>query len=121
MSLDSIGVDAIDYANFVSKTKTWDNKRINALRDLLNINEYPGSKWLVTQIKESLTKEDSVVVEVIPSSCLPKTPPIKIHIFSQTNQAMKSLFENLFEFEHPDSVGVSCTCYSLNCLRFAIA
>ena len=33
VSLDSIGVDAIDYANFVSKTENWNQKRIIALRD----------------------------------------------------------------------------------------
>ncbi len=66
ISLDSIGVDAIDFANFVSKTKNWNQKRVQALRDLLNIEEYPGANWMATQVKGSLVEDDSVVVEAIP-------------------------------------------------------
>lgn len=66
LSLDSIGVDAIDYANFVSKTEIWDQKRIKALRDLLNINEHPGAQWMAIQVKGYLTEDDSVIVETIP-------------------------------------------------------
>lgn len=66
ISLDSIGVDAIDFANFVSKTKNWNQKRVQALRDLLDIEEYPGANWMATQVKGSLVDDDSVVVEAIP-------------------------------------------------------
>lgn len=66
LSLDSIGVDAIDYANFISKTKEWNPKRIQGLRDLLKIREYPESKWMITIVKGYLAKEDSVVVEATP-------------------------------------------------------
>lgn len=66
ISLDSIGVDAIDFANFVSKTKNWNQKRVQALRDLLNIEERPGANWIATQVKGSLVDDDSVVVEAIP-------------------------------------------------------
>lgn len=66
LSLDSIGVDAIDYANFVSKTKEWNPKRVKALRDLLKIENYPGSMWMATRVQGYLTENDSVVVEAIP-------------------------------------------------------
>lgn len=66
LSLDSIGVDAIDYANFVSKTKNWNQKRIKALRNLLNVGEYPNAKWMATRVRGYLTEDDSVVVEAIP-------------------------------------------------------
>lgn len=66
LSLDSIGVDDIDYANFVSKTKDWNDKRVTALRDMLNIADYPGSKWMITQVKGYLTEEDSVIVQAVP-------------------------------------------------------
>lgn len=66
VSLDSIGVDAIDYANFVSKTEEWNRKRIAALRDLLNIKEYPRAQWMATRVQGYLTEDDSVVVEAIP-------------------------------------------------------
>ena len=66
VSLDSIGVDAIDYANFVSKTENWNQKRIIALRDLLNIAEYPNAQWMATRVKGYLTEDDSVVVEAVP-------------------------------------------------------
>lgn len=66
ISLDSIGVDAIDFANFVSKTKNWNQKRVQALRDLVDINEHPEAKWMATQVKGSMVDDDSVVVEAIP-------------------------------------------------------
>ena len=66
VSLDSIGVDAIDYANFVSKTEDWNHKRISALRDLLNIGEYPNARWMATRVNGYLTENDSVIVEAIP-------------------------------------------------------
>lgn len=66
LSLDSIGVDAIDYANFISKTKEWNPKRIKALRDLLDIDEYPESKWMITIVNGYLAEKDSVVVEATP-------------------------------------------------------
>lgn len=66
LSLDSIGVDDIDYANFVSKTEEWNPKRVQALRDMLDVQAYPGSKWMITQVKGYLTEEDSVVVQAIP-------------------------------------------------------
>ncbi|NGP76791.1 hypothetical protein G3570_09115 [Balneolaceae bacterium YR4-1] len=66
VSLDSIGVDAIDYANFVAKTEDWNQKRIAGLRDLLNINEYPDARWMATRVSGYLTEEDSVVVEAVP-------------------------------------------------------
>lgn len=66
ISLDSIGVDAIDYANFVSKTEAWNTKRINGMRDLLQIDQYSNARWMVTQVRGYLAGEDSVVVEGIP-------------------------------------------------------
>lgn len=66
VSLDSIGVDAIDYANFVSKTSEWTPQRIQALRDLLQIDSYPNAKWMATRVKGYLTEDDSVIVEAIP-------------------------------------------------------
>ena len=66
LSLDSIGVDAIDYANFVSKTESWNHRRVQGLRDLLQIEQYPGSAWMATQVQGYLTESDSVVVEAIP-------------------------------------------------------
>lgn len=66
LSLDSINVDAIDYANFVSKTETWNTRRIQGLRDLLQIEDYPGSMWMATQVRGYLTENDSVVVEAVP-------------------------------------------------------
>ena len=59
-------INFIDYANFVSKTKDWNAKRVQALRDMLNVAEYPGSQWMITQVKGYLTEKDSVVVQAIP-------------------------------------------------------
>jgi len=64
--LSEHGIDNIDYANFISKTKEWNDKRIQALRDLFQIETMEGQMWLATRVRGHLTEHDSVVVEAIP-------------------------------------------------------
>lgn len=64
--LQKYGIDEIDYANFISKTQNWDEKRIQGLRDLLKFEEHPGDLWMATRVTGRLTGNDSVVVEIIP-------------------------------------------------------
>lgn len=83
LSLDSIGVDAIDYANFISKTKEWNPKRIKALRDLLDINNYSEAKWMITRVNGYLNQKDSVIVEATPLLLFTEdTTYLNPHIFS---------------------------------------
>ncbi len=68
ISLDAHGIDQIDYANFMSKTKVWDQKRLRALAGMLQAskNISGGKYWLLTRVEGFLTEEDSVVVNAIP-------------------------------------------------------
>lgn len=66
IALDDYGIDQIDYANFVSKTSDWNEKRIQALRFMFDIKNIPDQHWLVTKVDGYLTAQDSVVVEATP-------------------------------------------------------
>ncbi len=77
VSLKQYGIDQIDYANFISKTKDWNPKRIQALRDLLKIDQRPGERWMATQVKGYLTESDSVVIQSIPLFLLSADTTIK--------------------------------------------
>lgn len=66
VALNEYGIDTIDYANFVSKTDDWNPKRVQALRDLLDIQNIGNQKWMITKVEGHLTKNDSVVVNSTP-------------------------------------------------------
>lgn len=66
VALNEYGIDTIDYANFVSKTDDWNPKRVQALRDLLDIENIGNQKWMITKVEGHLTKNDSVVVNSTP-------------------------------------------------------
>ncbi|MGM0547274.1 MAG: hypothetical protein ACQEST_11205 [Bacteroidota bacterium] len=66
VALNDYGIDTIDYANFVSKTEEWTPKRVQALRDLLDIKNIGNQKWMVTKVEGYLTENDSVVVNSTP-------------------------------------------------------
>ncbi|MDR8392093.1 hypothetical protein NC796_13145 [Aliifodinibius sp. S!AR15-10] len=66
VALREHGIDDIDYANFISKTKNWDEERIQALRNLFQIEQQGDAKWLASRVTGHLTEQDSVVVKVIP-------------------------------------------------------
>lgn len=66
VSMKSIGVDQIDYSNFVSKTKNWDTKRIKALRNMLGEEYLTTKDWMIYKVHGKLIGEDSVVVETVP-------------------------------------------------------
>jgi hypothetical protein len=66
ISLYGHGVDAIDYANFISKTKDWNDRRLNALRGLLDAESLGDKKWLIARVDGYLTESDSVVVSSVP-------------------------------------------------------
>lgn len=59
------GIDPIDLANFVSKTKTWDADRLGGLRTMFH--DHVGQRdLLVMRVNGRLTEGDSVVVEYVP-------------------------------------------------------
>lgn len=66
VGLDDYGIDTIDYSNFVSKTTDWNDRRVRALRDMLDIEDVQNEYWMVTKVSGYLTEEDSVVVKTQP-------------------------------------------------------
>ena len=64
--LSEHGINDIDYANFISKTEDWNRKRIQALRDMFQIEQREKEMWLATRVRGRLTEEASVGVAAIP-------------------------------------------------------
>lgn len=65
--VSSGGVDAIDLANFVSKTKEWDTDRVAALK-LMLLADPPRTPLdlLVFRVRATLTESDSVAILATP-------------------------------------------------------
>ncbi len=66
LTLKDYGIHEIDFANYISKTKVWDEEKINGLRSTFQIDKYPGKMWMATRVTGYLTEDDSVVIETIP-------------------------------------------------------
>lgn len=66
VSLEKLGVNPIDYANYVSKTKTWTDERIQGLRDVIQIQNYPHDQLMITRVRGKFIENDSIYVEAIP-------------------------------------------------------
>ncbi|GAB5486203.1 MAG: hypothetical protein Pars93KO_26370 [Parasphingorhabdus sp.] len=66
VGMRSIGVDQIDFSNFVSKTKDWNPKRVQALRTMLNEENFQNEDWMIFKVNGKLVGKDSVVVETTP-------------------------------------------------------
>jgi hypothetical protein len=66
VAMIKIGVDQIDYSNFVSKTKNWDSKRIEALRTMLGNQFFENQDWMIYKVNGRITSDDNVIVDAIP-------------------------------------------------------
>ena len=66
VSVRAMGVDQIDYSNFVSKTKRWNHERVQALRFMLGENEFKEKDLMIMKVNGRLIGEDSVGVEIVP-------------------------------------------------------
>lgn len=62
LPLEQYGIHEIDFANYISKTKVWNDKRINGLRSTFGIDNHPGQMWMATRVTGSLAEDDSVVI-----------------------------------------------------------
>jgi hypothetical protein len=60
------GVDPIDLANFVSKTKTWDSVRVAALERMLFNGAVPDVNLMVFKVQGRLTDTDGVDISATP-------------------------------------------------------
>lgn len=66
LPLQEYGIHEIDFANYISKTDNWTDKRINGLRSTFQIEEHPGQMWMATRVVGSITDGDSVAIQSIP-------------------------------------------------------
>ncbi|MCW9707360.1 hypothetical protein [Fodinibius salsisoli] len=66
LPLEKHGIHSIDYANYISKTKDWNTKKINGLRSTFGIDNHPGQMWMATRVVGSINEQDSVVIQAIP-------------------------------------------------------
>lgn len=66
VALQSFGIDAIDFANFVSKTDLWDWKRRQALQKMFGIDQIGDRELMVMKVSGRLVGQDSVAVTPTP-------------------------------------------------------
>lgn len=66
VALRKMGVDQIDFSNFISKTELWNSSRKKALITMFGPENLGESHWMVCKVRGRLTKTDSVVVDVVP-------------------------------------------------------
>ncbi|MFP8488062.1 hypothetical protein ACKGJO_03100 [Gracilimonas sp. Q87] len=84
LPLKDYGIHEIDFANFITKTKVWNEKRLNGLRSTFQIDQYPGEMWLATRVRGYMNEQDSVVIEAIPMFLFTADSTIKNpHLFSE--------------------------------------
>lgn len=66
VSTKSIGVDTIDYSNFVVKTKNWTPERIHALRYMLGEQNFAVNSFVIYKVSGQLDDEGKVQVQYLP-------------------------------------------------------
>ena len=66
LSVKKLGVDQIDYSNFISKTESWTPSRIAALQKLFPESVLKGKKVMATKATGTLADGDSVSVVLTP-------------------------------------------------------
>lgn len=66
LSMRSLGVDQIDYSNFVSKTRNWNPVRVQALRNMLGENSLENRHVMIYKVRGELIDSDSVAIEATP-------------------------------------------------------
>ena len=64
--IGSYGVDQIDYSNFVSKTRVWNNDRVSALRTMLGEHNFSSQDWMIYKVHGRMVGDDSVTVQLVP-------------------------------------------------------
>lgn len=79
-----LGVDQIDYSNFISKTENWTPGRLSALKKLFTENVLQGRMVMAAKATGKLTDGDSVSVVITPmflidSDTVRVNPNIPIH------------------------------------------
>lgn len=66
LALKSVSVDPIDFANFINKTKVWDEKRLEALRSQFYRVDFANTKLVCYRVHGEINQDGDVVVEADP-------------------------------------------------------
>lgn len=64
--IKSLGVDQIDFSNFISKTEYWSPRRIYALHSMFDKHTMENKKLLALKAHGSYSTEDSVAIQITP-------------------------------------------------------
>jgi len=64
--LSNIGVNQIDFSDFISKTRIWDEAHRKALLQKLQHISLDDKQWLITKVQGHFAANDSIVVQAIP-------------------------------------------------------
>ncbi|MCC5906288.1 MAG: hypothetical protein JJU13_08785 [Balneolaceae bacterium] len=66
VALREIGVDQIDYSNFISKTENWTDSRRDAVRTMFGPENIGEARWMAAKVHGRMIGEDSVAVQIQP-------------------------------------------------------
>lgn len=66
VSLRTLGIDQIDYSNFVVRTTDWTDSRQLALHSMFGAELLKNKKWMVVTVRGALTDNDTVKSTVEP-------------------------------------------------------
>lgn len=66
VSMRKIGVDQIDYSNFISKTENWTASRRDAVRIMFGPDNIGEKRWMAAKVHGLLIGSDSVDVRIQP-------------------------------------------------------
>lgn len=66
IALRELGVDQIDFANFISKTEMWTSQRKSALQVMFGEENIKDRELMIMKVHGRLIGEDSVTVQAVP-------------------------------------------------------
>src|SRR5690625_2128670 len=66
LPLEDYAIHEIDYANYISKTKNWDEEKVNGLRSSFQIDHHPGQMWMATRVTGHIDDQNNVTIMAIP-------------------------------------------------------
>lgn len=72
VSLRTLGIDQIDYSNFVVRTTDWTESRQRALHSMFGAETLKGKRWMVSIVRGELAGDDKVISRVEPLILLTK-------------------------------------------------
>lgn len=65
-AMRTYGIDQIDFSNFVSKTRDWNELRVQALRDMIGEENMVDRKLMIYKVRGHMTDDNEVVITATP-------------------------------------------------------